>query len=128
MTLFTAEQWRKEEALRIPYCRQASPELNLTELCRYYNLNLEQAQTILGEQPAEPIRRKRLDHATEAQRYATAHVYAEINVTTLADALEVSEPTARKIIDSRPDCFRRIRRGIWECRDAQADRQADKGK
>ena len=129
MTLFTADQWRQEEARRIPYCRQASPEMNLIELCRYYNLNLEQAQQILGEQTTSTVtRRKRLDHRMEAQRYASTNVYKEITTMILADALEVSEPTARKIIDSRPDCFRKIKRGLWECRDAQADRQAEKGK
>jgi len=32
----------------------------------------------------------------------------------------------RKFIESRMDVFRKLRRGVWEVRDPQADRMADK--
>jgi hypothetical protein len=128
--LFTPDQWQREEALRIPYCRQASPEMSLIELCRYYNLNIDQAAQVLREQTAQVTvaARKRRITSDTARAYAKANMFQEVNARTLADALDVSVPTAYKFIEGNPDCFRQLKRGTWECRDAQADRQAEKGK
>ena len=39
---------------------------------------------------------------------------------------EVSRATALKLLEERPDVFKPLRRGVWEVRDARADREADR--
>lgn len=118
------------ERERILLCRQTSPEMTVRELCHYYMIHPAHAVELLGE-PAEtvtaPARKRRVDKHKAGEQYALAHVFEHITAQQLADSIGVSLPTAYKVIDDRPDYFRKIKRGMWECRDAKADRKAEKG-
>lgn len=54
------------------------------------------------------------------------NVFEEVTVDSLAELSGLSAPTVRKFIGDRLDVFRKLRRGVWEVRDAKADRAADK--
>ncbi len=119
------------ERQRIELCRMTSPQMTVRELCHYYMINRDHAAEVLGVEP-EPIttattRKRRIDKHKAGEQYALAHVFEEVTAQQLADTIGVSLPTAYKVIDDRPDYFRKIKRGVWECRDANADRKAEKG-
>lgn len=119
------------ERQRIQLCRTTSPEMTVRELCHYYMINRDHAAEVLGEH-TEPeasvgVRKRRIDKHKAGEQYALAHVFEEVTAQLLADAIGVSLPTAYKVIEDRPDYFRKIKRGVWECRDANADRKAEKG-
>jgi hypothetical protein len=118
------------ELQRIHLCRQTSPQMTIRELCHYYMINPDHAASVLGAQPEQvtaPARKRRIDKHKAGEQYATTHVFEEVTAQQLADAIGISLPTAYKVIEDRPDYFRKIKRGLWECRDAQADRKAEKG-
>ena len=120
------------ERERIQLCRTTSPEMTVRELCHYYMINPDHAWEVLGENaamgiPLMPTRKRRIDKHKAGEQYALAHVFEEVTAQQLADSIGVSLPTAYKVIEDRPDYFRKIKRGVWECRDAQADRNAEKG-
>ena len=91
--------------------------------------------------------RKQVDSQWLAQQLATAHrspdsitredqykdilnwcknnLFAEVTLADLQQLSGLSAPTVRKFIESRMDMFRKLRRGVWEVRDPQADREAD---
>lgn len=118
------------ERERIQLCRATSPEMTIRELCHHYMINPAHAAEVLGastDQVVAPIRKRRVDKHKAGEQYALAHVFQHITAQQLADAIGVSLPTAYKVIDDRPDYFRKIKRGLWECRDANADRKAEKG-
>ena len=120
------------ERQRIQLCRTTSPEMTVRELCRYYMINPDHAAEVLGENPRivssnGPARKRRIDKHKAGEQYALAHVFQEVTAQQLADSIGVSLPTAYKVIEDRPDYFRKIKRGVWECRDANADRKAEKG-
>ena len=50
------------------------------------------------------------------------HLYEEVTPQTIMDIGGISYPTALKFISDRPDIFRKIKRGVYELRDPQADR------
>lgn len=120
------------ERERILLCRTTSPQMTVRELCHYYMINPDHAAEVLGAE-AEHIttetstRKRRIDKHKAGEQYALAHVFEEVTAQQLANTIGVSLPTAYKVIDDRPDYFRKIKRGVWECRDAQADRKAEKG-
>ena len=119
------------ERQRILLCRQTSPHMTVRELCHYYMIHPQHAAELLGE-PTEAItatpRKRRIDKHKAGEQYAVAHVFEEVTAQQLADTIGVSLPTAYKVINDRPDYFRKIKRGVWECRDANADRKQEKGK
>ena len=120
------------ERQRIQLCRTTSPEMTIRELCHYYMINPDHAAEVLGENPRivsshGATRKRRIDKHNAGEQYALANVFEHITAQQLADAIGVSLPTAYKVIDDRPDYFRKIKRGLWECRDANADRKAEKG-
>jgi hypothetical protein len=124
------------ERQRILLCRQTSPHMTIRELCHYYMIHPRHAIEVLGSIPIyddddnvigfKP-RKRRIDKHKAGEQYALAHVFEEVTAQQLADTIGVSLPTAYKVIDDRPDYFRKIKRGVWECRDANADRKAEKG-
>ena len=120
------------ERQRIQLCRTTSPEMTVRELCHYYMINPDHAAEVLGENPRivssnGTTRKRRIDKHKAGEQYALAHVFQEVTAQQLADTIGVSLPTAYKVIEDRPDYFRKMKRGVWECRDAKADRKAEKG-
>ena len=120
------------ERQRIQLCRTTSPEMTVRELCHYYMINPDHAAEVLGVEAepsttATPTRKRRIDKHKAGEQYALAHVFEEVTAQQLADSIGVSLPTAYKVIEDRPDYFRKMKRGVWECRDANADRKAEKG-
>ena len=124
------------ERERIQLCRTTSPEMTVRELCHYYMIHPAHAIAVLGSTPIyeddvvvgfKPARKRRIDKHKAGEQYALAHVFQEVTAQQLADSIGVSLPTAYKVIEDRPDYFRKIKRGVWECRDANADRKAEKG-
>lgn len=120
------------ERERILLCRTTSPQMTMRELCHYYMFNRDHAAEVLGVEAPQVAatsvtRKRRIDKHKAGEQYALAHVFEEVTAQQLADTIGVSLPTAYKVIDDRPDYFRKIKRGVWECRDANADRKAEKG-
>lgn len=58
--------------------------------------------------------------------WAAANLHVETTVEALADLLEMAPAAVRRVVAARPDVFRRVRRGVYETRNPQADRAADK--
>ena len=120
------------ERERIQLCRATSPEMTIRELCHYYMINRDHAAEVLRVEAPQiaattATRKRRIDKHKAGEQYALAHVFEEVTAQQLADTIGVSLPTGYKVIDDRPDYFRKIKRGVWECRDANADRKAEKG-
>lgn len=58
--------------------------------------------------------------------WAEENVFAEVTTKMVMEMAEVSRATALKLLEERPDVFKPLRRGVWEVRDARADREADR--
>jgi hypothetical protein len=113
------------ETERANYCREANPGMTTQELSAYYSIDRSVSALVFGIID-QPKKTKRANPTQTALTWAGNNLFAEISSKQLADAIGASLPTALKIIDSRPDVFRKLGRGKWEVRDATADRQADK--
>lgn len=68
----------------------------------------------------------REDQYLSIQRWCKLNVFEEATVELLEEISGLSAPTVRKYIDAHMDVFKKLRRGVWEVRDAQADRAAAK--
>ena len=58
--------------------------------------------------------------------YAQTHLFAEVTAPELADRFSLTLSAVRRYIADHPDTFRRIGHGVYEIRDADADRNADR--
>ena len=119
------ERFTQLETERANYCREANPNMTPQELTAYYSIDRTVSALLFGIID-QPKKTKRANPQQAAMAWAGNNVFAEITSKQLAEQIGASLPTALKIIDGRPDVFRKLGRGKWEIRDATADRQADK--
>ena len=68
---------------------------------------------------------RREDQYGDILRWCKQNLFEEVTLQHLQDLSGLSAPTVRKFIESRLDLFRKLRRGVWEVRDPEADREAD---
>jgi len=119
------QRFTQLETERANYCREANPGMTNQEVTAYYSIDRSVSELVFGIID-QPKKTKRANPTQTALAWAGNNLFAEISSKQLADAIGASLPTALKIIDGRPDVFRKLGRGKWEVRDATADRQADK--
>lgn len=74
-----------------------------------------------GAQPSEGSVSKD-DKKDKAMRWCQEHLFEEVTVKQIAEIGGLGESSARTLITSRPDVFRKLGRGVYEIRDPQADR------
>lgn len=58
--------------------------------------------------------------------YATTHLFEHVTIAQLCEMFGLAQNTIRKVVYDRPDLFRKVGHGVYECRDANADRKAGK--
>lgn len=69
-------------------------------------------------------RQKRTDKYQSIIDWTKDHLFEQVTANTIMEVGEISYPTALKFIGDRPDLFRKLKRGLYEVRDPQADRKA----
>ena len=87
-------------------------------LAKYYKENISEDE-ILAPRP------RRADKYAEFVEWAEDHFYEQFTTEQLVEKSGFSYPTTLKFIQECPT-FRKIKKGLWEIRDAEADRVADK--
>lgn len=116
--------WEQIDKVRLQYCRQTSPEMSNAEIAKYYNFHIGFVNEHLGVDDSTLVKRsKRPDWFALARTYADTNAGAHVNAATFVDAIGCSLPTAYKVIDSLPNAYHKIKRGVWECRNEQEDRR-----
>lgn len=119
--------WEQIDKVRLQYCKQTSPEMSNAEIARYYNFNIGFVNQHLGHDNSTLVKRgKRPDWIALAKQFADVQAGTEVTAQTLVNTIGCSLPTAYKTIDALPNSFRKIKRGIWQCRNEQMDRANDK--
>lgn len=115
--------WHTADCRRLAYCKKAQPDMTNAELARYYNFRLEFVNEQLGVDNTTPVKRgKRPDWLALAQRHAVTNAGLELTPDDLRVIINCSMPTAYKVIDQLPNHFRKVSRGIWQCRDPKQDK------
>ena len=66
------------------------------------------------------------DQQSKMEDWCMNNVFAEVTIADLMDVSGLSSVSVRNFIKDRPHLFRKLRRGVWEVRDPDADKEADK--
>lgn len=117
------------EEARFNYCVETNPTWALTDVIRHYSIDKRIAALFIGDENAilAPERKQKIsDKYSTIYSYVDDHIFEQVTPAQIAKIGGVSHSTALKVIESRPDMFRKIKRGLYELRDAQADRKAQK--
>ena len=117
------QRFTQLETERANYCREANPTMTPQELTTYYSIDRSVSAIVFGIID-QPKKTKRANPREEALRWAGNNLFAEISSKQLADAIGTSLPTALKIIDSRPDVFRKLGRGKCHSRHSREGRRS----
>lgn len=83
----------------------------------------ETLATIMGNNVSAMT--KRADKYDALLSWARDHVYEEFTTEELVEVSGFSYPTTLKFLQDSPT-FRKVKKGLWEVRDAEADRVAEK--
>lgn len=66
---------------------------------------------------------KRVEKYQSIIDWTQEHLFEQVTPQQIMEVGDISYPTALKFIGDRPDIFRKIKRGLYELRDPQADRR-----
>ena len=83
-------------------------------------------KSLTGEIHDYTKRKKRGNSEASIIEWAKAHVGEVTNPASIADATNLSYATANKVVGTRLDWFRKIKKGEYIIIDADAQREADK--
>lgn len=119
-------QYIASERLRAGYCLLSNSSTNSMEVFKQYSIDRRVWQFFVEEIPEEGQifgkRLKRTDKYQSIIDWTKEHLFEQITPNSIMEVGEISYPTALKFIGDRPDLFRKIKRGLYEVRDPQADR------
>lgn len=117
------------EELRAVYCFSTSPTMPTMEVLKYYNIDRRIWNRFLDNFTDDTrivAKKKRTDKYQSIIDWTKDHLFEQVTPQTIMDLADISYPTALKFINDRPDIFRKVKRGLYEVRDPQSDRKADK--
>lgn len=80
----------------------------------------------LGGEAIHTPKQRRSDKYQAIYDWCDENVMVQVTPNQLAEIGDISYPTALKVIEDRPDLFRKVKRGLYEVRDPKAEREADK--
>jgi hypothetical protein len=87
---------------------------------------VQELARLLAEAHTSPSTVTRTDQYESIVKWCRGRVFEEVTIADLESVSGLSAPSVRKFIGERPDIFRKLRRGVWEIRDPEADREADR--
>lgn len=115
------------ERVRARYCVMTNPTWTPEQIVSYYSIDRRIAEELFGvDKEAVSRKPKRADKYDAIKKWCAENVFAEVTPNELAEVGELSYQTVLKYIADNPHTFRKIGRGKYEVRDAQADREAGK--
>jgi len=119
--------YRDSEIQRARYAREAGQRQGWSDkqIISYYSIDRSVIPEVFGEVSLalEERRKRRVDYRKLILDWCKEHVYEEVTIQQVAEVGCVSAATARKFVEDRGDVFKRLGRGRWEVRDAEADRR-----
>lgn len=118
---------RISERDRARMCAVTNPSWSVKELVSYYSIDPRVAAELFGVDQVEPEKKiRRSDKYGAIFGWCQQNIFAQVSPQQIAEIGEISYPTALKLVNDRPDIFRKIKRGLFEVRDPKADREAEK--
>lgn len=79
----------------------------------------------IQEENISEVTEKRADKYGAFIRWASSHIFEQYTTDALVEQAGFSYPTTLKFLQESP-VFRKIKKGLWEIRDAKADREIEK--
>lgn len=123
--LYVLQVWQKEGSKGSPIRYMASysiPEAVIADVANEYC-----GVAVDEEEIAEELKpSKRADKWDAFLRWAKDKVFEQFTTEQLVEVSGFSYQTTLKFVSENPN-FRKVKRGLWEIRDAKADREAEKG-
>ena len=96
------------------------PQSTISEVApQYCGVKLDDEKSVVEEVRSE----KRADKWDSFLKWANQHHFEQFTTEQLTEKSGFSYPTTLKYLQESPT-FRKIKKGVWEVRDAKADREA----
>ena len=120
--LHVLQVWNRDGAKGSPVRAMFSyslPEAVIAEISNEYCGIEVDEDSVAGEAKTE----KRADKWDSFLKWANQHHFEQFTTEQLMEQCGFSYPTTLKYVQESPT-FRKVKKGLWEVRDAKADRQA----
>ena len=116
------------EKLRAAYCIDVNPDVPVPQVFKTYSIDSRVWHYFVEnvEEMKQERKMSRADKQAKVIAWAAANVGEKIELAKLMEIGDIAYSMAKKITEDRPDIFRKLKRGQFEVRDAEADRKADK--
>jgi hypothetical protein len=123
----TEERYIAGEKLRAAYSINAQPELPYAAVFKQYAIDYRVWPNFIDD-PVDVNQKKvkRSDKYAAALVWASENVGAEVTLEKIGEAGDMSVTMAKKLAESQPNVFRKLKRSLWQIRDPKVDREAEK--
>ena len=123
------DEWRiVSERLRAVYCISANPDTPVHSVFKTYSIDSRVWPEFIDDLSVMAPERRvtRSEKINTLLKWASENVGEQVNLENLMEIGGIAYSMAKKIVEDRPDVFRKVKRGLFEIRDPEADRRADK--
>lgn len=128
-TLIPKDEWyAQSERLRAAYCLYTNPELTPQQVFKTYSVDQRVWSHFVDGEIISTLekRQSRSEKIQSVLNWAAENVGEQVDLEKIQQANNIAYTMAKKISEDRPDVFRRVKRGLFEIRDPEADRKADR--
>lgn len=128
-TLIPKDEWyAQSERLRAAYCLHANPDQTPAQVFKLYSVDQRVWSHFVDGEIISTLekRQSRSEKIQSVLNWAAENVGEQVDLEKVQEANNIAYTMAKKITEDRPDVFRRIKRGLFEIRDPDADRKADR--
>jgi hypothetical protein len=122
------DQRLASERLRAAYAIYANPEMTIPNVFKSYSIDTRVWPDYVDDSTITTYERRmtRAEKIDATMKWAADRVGDTVTAEDLAKNCNIAYSMAKKLIDDRPDVFRKVKRGSFEIRDPKADREAER--
>lgn len=120
-TILERQEWLRAEAVVEKAKREGASEAGVVEALVTHMVSRTLIEKLTGISP-EHKKKERVDKQEVLRAWVCERIGSSLTTQEIADGLEVSYPTAIKIIKDNTDYFIKVKRGLWSLRDGMAER------
>lgn len=103
------------------------PDEDEVTLLRKFSVGQNIITLVTGKEISEPTpKAKRADKYAQIIDWCKENVGTETSIYQIAEAGNISYPTANNFVKTRPDLFTKVKKGLYVVRDPQTERALEK--
>lgn len=116
------------ERLRAAYSLNINPDASVAQTFKYYSIDPRVWHHFVDNDEELKLERRqtRAEKISNVLKWASENVGEQVTLEKIMEVGDVAYTMAKKITEDRLDVFHKVKRGLFEIHDPEADRKAER--